>query len=211
MHQCQSQSTEKAVLGRKPFSDTKQAKTVNECKLVNDNKHKIPISVMSNNRQGFNTEKCFSKNRFAPLNDIIPRSECDDQKVLVFKQTDNNNKGRTNIGHKVGIECGERHTIIDSISKSHVTKSPMKNSLWGKDALRTSMNLISDFTHDIDKNWQGPKIMTLLSYGTSKIRTNLVSFPYKINYCLRLTHLQEKMIISGMTMWRWPELACITS
>ena len=131
----------KGVWVKKSFPDTKQVNTVNQCKLVkhsvkdrkvvvNDNKHKTPISVTSHNQQGVNTEKRFSKNRFAPLNDIRHRSHCDDQKVLTFIQSDNNYKGSKNKSHKVGVECGECHTVIDSVSKSHTTnKDVMKTSL----------------------------------------------------------------------------------
>ena len=111
---------------KKPLSDKKTVNIGNECKLVkhrnlvvNDNEYKVPISVTSNNQQGVNTNKWFSKNRFAPLNDISPRSRFDDHKVLPFKQTDNNDKGSTNKGHKVGVARGERLNVIQSIQAHH--------------------------------------------------------------------------------------------
>ena len=110
---------------KKPLSDKKPVNIGNECTLVkhrnlvvNDNEYKVPISITSNNQQGVNTNKWFSKDRFAPLDDISPRSHCDDQKVLPFKQTDNNDKGGPNKGHKVGVACGECHTVIQSVSTS---------------------------------------------------------------------------------------------
>ena len=102
---------------------------------MNDNECKVPISVTSNNQQGVNTNKWFSKNRFAPLTDISPGSHCDVHKVLPFKHTHNSDKGSTNKGHKVGVARGERHTVIQSVSTSQTSKSPIKNSLGpGKDA-----------------------------------------------------------------------------
>ena len=52
----------------------------------------------------------------------------------MFKQIDNNDKGSTYKGHKVGVARGERHTVNHSISTSQVRNTPMKNLLGpGKD------------------------------------------------------------------------------
>ena len=122
-------------------SDKKSVKIVDKCKLVksrnlvvNHNKYKVPIRIMSNNQQGVNTNKWLSKNRFAPLLDISPRSHWDDQTVSVLKETDKNDKGSTYKGHKVGVARGERHTVNHSVSSSQVRNAPMKNPFTpGKD------------------------------------------------------------------------------
>ena len=121
---------------RKPHGDTKHVDIVKNCKplgnkkpIVKHNNDTKPISAKPFNQYSVDNNKWFSKNRFAPLNDIIPRSHCNNQEVSRTKQTDGNGQKSEDKGHKVGGVRGKRHTVIDSVSKPQVTKSPVTNSL----------------------------------------------------------------------------------
>ena len=124
----------------KSLPDTKHVGIVKDCKFATDKRLVVkpdndtkPISAKPIKQHNVEPNKWCSKNRFAPLNDINPRSHYDNYEVSWTKLNNNNGHKSEDKGHKVGGERGERHTerhtVIDSVSKPRVTKSPVTNSL----------------------------------------------------------------------------------
>ena len=136
VRQYYNHSTSTLNVTRKPHPDKKHVGIVKDCKSVNNKKPVVkhnndtkPISAKPINQHSVDTNKWCSKNRFAPLNDIIPRSHYDNHEVSRTRLTDSNGHKSEDKGHKVGGERGERQTVIDGVSKPQVTKSPVTNSL----------------------------------------------------------------------------------